>query len=50
MRLMRHAGGKLNEQKAQALFYALDTDNLGYVSFGGYSLYIEIMLKLIFCP
>ncbi|KAI8034239.1 hypothetical protein M5D96_012998 [Drosophila gunungcola] len=33
VRLMRHAGGKLNEQKAQALFYALDTDNLGYVSF-----------------
>jgi len=33
---MRHAGGKLNEQKAQALFYALDTQNLGYVSFGGY--------------
>ncbi|XP_017012964.1 lysophosphatidylcholine acyltransferase [Drosophila takahashii] len=36
VRLMRHAGGKLNEQKAQALFYALDTDNLGYVSFDAF--------------
>ncbi|XP_039498359.1 lysophosphatidylcholine acyltransferase [Drosophila santomea] len=37
VRLMRHAGGKLNEQKAQALFYALDTDNLGYISFDSFA-------------
>ncbi|KAH8420255.1 hypothetical protein KR009_008366 [Drosophila setifemur] len=41
VRLMRHAGGKLNEQKAQALFYALDTNNLGYVSFESFAEYTE---------
>lgn len=34
VRLLRHAGGKLNEQKAQALFFALDTANVGHISFG----------------
>ncbi|KAH8287633.1 hypothetical protein KR054_010895 [Drosophila jambulina] len=41
VRLMKHAGGKLNEQKAQALFYALDKDNLGYVSFDAFAEHTE---------
>ncbi|XP_034665750.1 lysophosphatidylcholine acyltransferase [Drosophila subobscura] len=41
VRLMRHAGGKLNEQKAQALYFALDTANLGYVSFDSLVAYTE---------
>ncbi|SPP77937.1 lysophosphatidylcholine acyltransferase [Drosophila guanche] len=41
VRLMRHAGGKLNEQKAQALYFALDTANIGYVSFDSLLAYTE---------
>ncbi|XP_026846430.1 lysophosphatidylcholine acyltransferase [Drosophila persimilis] len=41
VRLMRHAGGKLNEQKAQVLYYALDTANIGYVSFDSFVEYSE---------
>ncbi|BFG01858.1 lysophosphatidylcholine acyltransferase [Drosophila madeirensis] len=41
VRLMRHAGGKLNEQKAQALYFALDTANIGYVSFDSLVAYTE---------
>ncbi|XP_022208770.2 lysophosphatidylcholine acyltransferase isoform X2 [Drosophila obscura] len=41
VRLMRHAGGKLNEQKAQALYYAVDTANIGYVSFDSFVAYTE---------
>ncbi|KAH8274176.1 hypothetical protein KR018_001176, partial [Drosophila ironensis] len=38
VRLVRHAGGKLNEQKAQELFYSMDPDNLGYVSFDNFTM------------
>ncbi|KAM8721481.1 hypothetical protein ACLKA7_007370 [Drosophila subpalustris] len=41
VRLLRHAGGKLNEQKAQTLFYALDIQNLGHVSFDAFAKYTE---------
>ncbi|KAH8397821.1 hypothetical protein KR222_003345, partial [Zaprionus bogoriensis] len=41
VRLLRHAGGKLNEQKAQALFYALDTANVGHISFDMFARYTE---------
>ncbi|XP_068141291.1 lysophosphatidylcholine acyltransferase [Drosophila tropicalis] len=40
-RLLRHAGGKLNEQNAQLLFFKLDTANLGYVSFENFAEYTE---------
>lgn len=40
-RLMRHGGSKMNEKKTQALFYALDTANLGYVSFDKFAQYTE---------
>ncbi|XP_034490391.1 lysophosphatidylcholine acyltransferase [Drosophila innubila] len=41
VRLLRHAGGKLNEQKAQALFFALDVDNVGHISFDAFAQYTE---------
>ncbi|ALC48801.1 CG32699, partial [Drosophila busckii] len=41
IKLLRHAGSKLNEQKAQALFFALDTANVGYVSFDMFAQYTE---------
>ncbi|EDV99539.1 lysophosphatidylcholine acyltransferase [Drosophila grimshawi] len=40
-RLLRHAGSKLNEQKAQTLFYALDTAHVGHVSFDMFAQYSE---------
>ncbi|XP_030381302.1 lysophosphatidylcholine acyltransferase [Scaptodrosophila lebanonensis] len=41
VKLMRHAGGKLTEQKAQSLFYAIDTSNLGYISFESFVQYTQ---------
>ncbi|EDW65238.2 lysophosphatidylcholine acyltransferase [Drosophila virilis] len=40
-RLLRHGGDKLNEKKAQALFFALDTANVGHVSFDMFAQYTE---------
>ncbi|XP_030381465.1 peritrophin-48-like [Scaptodrosophila lebanonensis] len=42
VKLMRHAGGKLTEQKAQSLFYAIDTSNLGYISFESFVQYTQV--------
>ncbi|EDW07630.1 lysophosphatidylcholine acyltransferase [Drosophila mojavensis] len=40
-RLMKHGGSKMTEQKTQTLFYALDPDNVGYVSFDKFVQYTE---------
>lgn len=49
LRLLRHAGGKLNEQKAQAIFFALDTANIGHISFGILSFkYIYVHMCILY--
>lgn len=49
MRLLRHAGGKLNEQKAQALFFALDTANVGHISFGIHLIICSYVFTVLNC-